>query len=297
MSTITLEQAHILASRLVYAPCPVSRNDVHPATAVETFKAKGNWSSKSRLQSLDVKSNGKCLGKMKLLTAMHRDNENRETYVFVHGRSGGLGSVIDLANHVYEQGSNVVMFNYVGEQGNDGNISQETAVASMQTALLHLEKVIGLRPEKINIVGPSMGADTTAIAVGKLCQADPKRKYGEIRFVATPILKEVIPVFIKMDAAMARLNDWLGGGLLQACKLEDAMQWLSKIRARKVSIHHGLEDKSVPYCMGQQWFKALEAATDVDITSMVSYPDCGHGGPQYRMFGIPSPEDKAAKKP
>ncbi len=296
LTELSPDQVHTQASRLIYCPCPFSRADVHPATAVETFQKNANWSSRAALKSLKVKSGDKTLGTMKLLTALHSDREfqNRDTYIFVHGRGGGLGSVIDLANHVYKLGANVALFNYVGEQANAGYLTQESAVASMQAALLHLEKVIGLSPERIKIVAASMGADTAAVALGKLCQADPNRKYAELNFVAPPILDEMVQTFLTFDKAMIELNQRLQGGFLKALKLENSLSWLKEIRARKVNVHHGRLDQEIPYRMGEKWFQALNAAQNIDVLTMKEYPDCGHHQPQYRIFGLLSPLERKA---
>ena len=267
-------------------------------TAQRHFLDKRLWTSLAEARTHKVLG----YGEMQILFAPQSDNYcNRPTYIFLHGREGGIGSTVDLAAHIYQnERANICLINYPGEQGNKGKISQAAAVAALKKAIDYLVKDKHLLPQSINVLGSSMGADTAVLALGEKGAEGVGSGIGHLHLLSAPVLKTCIPAVAKKERALRVMDRALKlfgqGDLFKFLAMQDALQLAESVIAHKATVHHGSKDEIIPKEMAEAYLKALSHAPVRGGTELHIYPEGMHGDPNYWRAGMTSPRGAAPVK-
>ena len=182
--------------------------------------------------------------------------ENSEyTVLFCHGNGGNISHRLDTIALFNELPANFFIFDYRGYGISEGKISEQGLYADAAAAWRYLVDNRGIAPDKIIIIGRSLGG---AIATHTAAEFKPAALVLESAFTSVPdMARELMP--------------WIYSKHL----LKYSLSTLEKLNEVKctVLVCASHDDRLVPFRMGKKLFAAApEPKTFVELTG--GHDDC-----------------------
>lgn len=246
----------VFEDRLVFFPVPASSADMKPADvglqAEEVFLAT---------------SDGVRLHAWLAPTKEGRAAALAPTILYFHGNAGNLSDRLETIAFLRTLPANVLAVDYRGYGQSEGRPSEEGVYRDAEAAYDYLTRERGVAPERIVVLGQSLG---TAVAVDLATK----------RPVAGLILESGFP----SAPRLAQRALWLPGLRFVIRARFDSAAKLKQIHV-PVLVAHCRQDPVIPYEMGEELYAAASQPK-----TFVSYPGNCHE-PLY----IIDPTDYAAK--
>ncbi len=229
----------------------------HPAKAADSWEAPG-----APVQDVELAIEG---GRIHAWWAPFGDS--RSAVLFCHGNAGNLshrGYAIDAWHRTMH--ASVLLFDYPGYGRSDGKPDESGCYRAAEAAYQWLLKDGGIPPERVLIVGESLGA---SVAVEIARHHEHEALVLISGFTSIPDMARVTFPFLPLR--------WL---------VRNRFDSLSKICQchKPVFIAHGNADRIVPYWMSTKLFEAAN-----EPKRLLTMPDRDHNEPLgddfYRAFG------------
>ena len=117
----------------------------------------------------------------------------RGTVLFCHGNAGNISYLLDVAAGAHKLGLGVLLFDYRGYGQSDGVPSEEGTYRDAAAAWDYLVAEAGVPPERIVVIGRSLGGP---IAAWLAREKQPAALFLEETFTSIPELgRELYPIF------------------------------------------------------------------------------------------------------
>ena len=169
-------------------------------------------------------------------------NETSGTILFAHGNGGNISHRLDLIAHWRSLAFNVFCFDYQGYGKSEGQPSEDATYADIRACWEYLTTQCHTPPERIIVLGRSLGAAVASHLVAELTEAGKPTPAGLI--MEAP--------FTSIPDMGARLYPFLPVRLLSRI-VYDNRQHVAGIHIPTL-IMHGSDDELVPQSMGQEVF-------------------------------------------
>ncbi|MCD6423387.1 MAG: alpha/beta hydrolase [Elusimicrobia bacterium] len=159
-----------------------------------------------------------------------------ETILFCHGNAENLSHYLDEIKQFYDIGFCVLAFDYRGFGLSEGEISEEGTYIDADAAWNYLVKVKKVLPEKIIIVGRSLGGPIAAYLALK---HHPRALFLEATFTSIKDIAKMKYPFLPAKFLKYNYN---------------TLSYIKKVRA-PVLIVHSIDDRKVPFHLAQKLFE------------------------------------------
>lgn len=164
----------------------------------------------------------------------------RGVALLAHGNAGNISHRVDYALMFHGLGYSVLLLEYRGYGRSEGRPSEEGTYADARAAWRHLVVERGFPPERIVLVGESLGG----AVVARLAAAE---RPGALVLASS---------FVSVPELAAELYPWLPVRWLVRYRY-DALEALGRV-ASPVLIAHSRQDDIVPFRHGERLFAAVK---------------------------------------
>ena len=164
----------------------------------------------------------------------------RGAVLLAHGNAGNISHRVDYARMFHRLGYSVLLLEYRGYGRSEGKPSEEGTYADARAAWRHLVAERGFPPERIVLVGESLGG----AVVARLAVAE---RPGALVLASS---------FISVPELAAELYPWLPARWLARYRY-DALEALGRVSS-PVLIAHSRQDDIVPFRHGERLFAAVK---------------------------------------
>ena len=162
----------------------------------------------------------------------------RGAALLAHGNAGNISHRVDYALMFHRLGYSLLLFEYRGYGRSEGKPSEEGTYADARAAWRHLVAQRGFPPERIVLVGESLGG----AVVARLAAAE------------RPGALVLASCFVSVPELAAELYPWLPARWLARYRY-DALEALGRVSS-PVLIAHSRQDDIVPFRHGERLFAA-----------------------------------------
>ncbi len=160
------------------------------------------------------------------------------TVLFCHGNAGNISNLLGVAEDAHRLGLGILLFDYRGYGQSEGTPSEEGTYGDVAAAWDYLVAEAGVSPERIVVVGRSLGGP---IAAQLVQDKTPAALFLEATFTAMPALgQELYPIFPI--------------GLLARYEYP-TLEYLKQIRC-PVLVSHSRDDELIAFAHGQRLYEA-----------------------------------------
>ncbi len=166
------------------------------------------------------------------------------TIFFAHGNGGNISHRLDLISHWRSLGLNVFCFDYQGYGKSSGRPSEQGTYADIRACWEYLITQFNVPPEKIIVLGRSLGAAVASHLVAELTQEGKPTPAGLI--MEAP--------FTSIPDMGARLYPFLPVRMLSRIVYDNQAQ-VARIHV-PLLIMHGSDDELVPESMGKEVYES-----------------------------------------
>ncbi len=182
--------------------------------------------------------------------------ENAEyTVLFCHGNGGNISHRLDTISLFHKLAVNFFIFDYRSYGKSSGEISEDGLYDDVNTAWFYLTETRKIAPEKIIVIGRSLGGALAAYIAAKYSP-------GGLVLEST---------FTSMSEIVQKVMPWLPGTWMLKYKLS-TIDNLVKVKC-PVLIIASQDDNVVPFSFSQELFsKAPEPKTFIQLTG--DHDDC-----------------------
>ncbi len=162
----------------------------------------------------------------------------RGTVLFCHGNAGNISNLLGVAEDAHRLGLGILLFDYRGYGQSEGTPSEEGTYRDAAAAWDYLVAEAGVPPERIVVIGRSLGGPIAAQLVqGKT----PAALFLEATFTSIPELGQALyPIFPV--------------GLLARYEYP-TLEYLKQIRC-PVLVSHSRDDEFIVFAHGQRLYEA-----------------------------------------
>ncbi|AXK38862.1 alpha/beta hydrolase [Crenobacter cavernae] len=164
----------------------------------------------------------------------------RGVALLAHGNAGNISHRMDYAPMFHRLGYSLLLFEYRGYGRSEGRPSEEGTYADARAAWRYLVAERGFPPERIVLVGESLGG-----AVVARLAADER-----------PGALVLASSFVSVPELAAELYPWLPARWLARYRY-DALEALGRVSS-PVLIAHSRQDDIVPFSHGERLFAAVK---------------------------------------
>jgi uncharacterized protein len=164
----------------------------------------------------------------------------RGVALLAHGNAGNIGNRVDYAPLFHRLGYSLLLFEYRGFGRSEGRPSEEGTHLDARAAWHHLVKERRVPPERIVLVGESLGG---AVVARLAAEERPGALVLASSFVSVPELA-------------AELFPWLPARWLARYRY-DTLESLGRVSS-PVFIAHSRQDEIVPFSHGERLFAAAK---------------------------------------
>ncbi|ABE43759.1 alpha/beta hydrolase [Polaromonas sp. JS666] len=164
----------------------------------------------------------------------------RGAVLLAHGNAGNISHRLDYALMFHRLGYSLLLLEYRGYGRSEGKPSEEGTYADARAAWRHLVAQRGFPPERIALVGESLGG----AIVARLATAE---RPGALVLAST---------FVSVPELAAELYPWLPVRWLARYRY-DALEALARVSS-PVLIAHSRQDDIVPFRHGERLFAAAK---------------------------------------
>ena len=117
----------------------------------------------------------------------------RGTVLFCHGNAGNISDLLGVAKDAHRLGLGILLFDYRGYGESEGTLSEEGTYRDAAAAWDYLVSEAGVPPERIVVIGRSLGGP---IAAWLARDKTPAALFLEATFTSIPELgRELYPIF------------------------------------------------------------------------------------------------------
>lgn len=185
------------------------------------------------------------------------------TVLFCHGNAGNIGNRLDTIETFNKMGCNIFVFDYREYGKSEGSLSEEGLYRDAEAAWKYLTDKKGVKPEKIIIVGRSLGGAVAAnLAASKNTHA-------------ATVLECTFSSVVDMGK---KVYPFLPVSLLSRYKLS-TYDSVKKLKGPKLFLH-AVDDEIVPFELGMKNFNiSAEPKSFVELTG--GHNDCYFSDPEY----------------
>ena len=160
------------------------------------------------------------------------------TVLFCHGNTGNISYLLDVAAGAHALGLGILLFDYRGYGQSDGVPSEEGTYRDAAAAWDYLVSAAGVPPERIVVIGRSLGGP---IAAGLAREKQPAALFLEATFTSLPDLgQQLYPLF--PIALLSRYQ-------------YPTLEYLKQVQC-PVLISHSRDDELIGLAHGQQLYEA-----------------------------------------
>ncbi len=172
-----------------------------------------------------------------MLSSSRHLPSDRCVLIFCHGNGGNISHRLELIDIYYKAGLNVFIFDYRGYGKSEGKPSEKGTYKDANAVWEFLTHKKGFKPENIIVLGRSLGGGVATYIAFK---NNPKALILDSTFTSIPdMAKKVLPLF--------------PAGLFPIYQYNNIKR--IKIIKCPVLILHSLDDKLIPFKMGQELFE------------------------------------------
>ena len=162
----------------------------------------------------------------------------RGTVLFCHGNAGNISYLLDVAAGAHKLGLGILLFDYRGYGQSDGVPSEEGTYRDAAAAWDYLVAEAGVPPERIVVIGRSLGGP---IAAWLAREKQPAALFLEATFTALPTLgQQLYPLF---PAALLARYEY------------PTLEYLKQVQC-PVLISHSRDDELIGLAHGQRLYEA-----------------------------------------
>ena len=164
----------------------------------------------------------------------------RGAVLLAHGNAGNISHRVDYALMFHRLGYSLLLLEYRGYGRSEGRPSEEGTYADARAAWRHLVTERGFPPERIVLVGESLGGAVVA----------------RLAAVERPGALVLASSFVSVPELAAELYPWLPARWLARYRY-DALEALGRVLS-PVLIAHSRQDDIVPFRHGERLFAAVK---------------------------------------
>ena len=197
------------------------------------------------------------------------------TLIFVHGLSGNRGQLLDEAAMLAAHGYGALLFDMRNQGRSQGTITTlgYTEVEDVRGAIDYLLTRPEVNPERIGLVGNSMGGATVIRAAARIPQARVVVAQSAFASLTDDVAEGVRTLAGLPSFPLAPLIVWLGEretgvNLRQVRPIDD----VSRIAPRAILFIHGEQDATVHVSNSLRLYQAAG-----EPKALYLIPDAGHG--------------------
>lgn len=163
---------------------------------------------------------------------------SRGTVLFCHGNAGNISHLLEVAQGAHALNLGVLLFDYRGYGQSAGEPTEEGTYQDAAAAWDYLVKAEGVDPERMIVVGRSLGGP---IAAWLAARKDPAALFLEATFTALPdVGQELYPIF--PVRSLSRIQ-------------YPTLEFLADIQC-PVLVTHSRDDRLIPFAHGRRLYEA-----------------------------------------
>lgn len=192
------------------------------------------------------------------------DQSSAKLAILFPGNAGNRLNRVRLLSLLNELGCDVLIFDYRGYGGSDGQPSEAAITADSRKVWEFAREELGFDREKIIVFGQSLGGGVATRLVWELCQTEEQ-----------PAGLVLQATFTSMVDAAKMHYPWLPVNALLVDRYP-SVNLIPEITC-PILVIHGVPDEVVPYELGQRLFEAAPAESSNGIKKkFVDLPGAGH---------------------